>query len=180
LPPLTERKISASPVSIRLCSPLSSRCLSVLRSSVRFSLLLTSHRRPPEGTATITRDIKAGEARGLMTIDKCTPSLPLSFPAASSSVFFPRFRLTVSSGAILLSRIYTRYEMFSRTTGTSRVNFLGVPCFVSVSLFLCCCCCSLSLSLSLSLSFSLSLSLSLFISHARARSHFVPPCAREL
>lgn len=50
--------------TVRLCPPVSS-CLSVLRSSVCFSLLLASHKRPPEGTATITRNTKAGgERRG--------------------------------------------------------------------------------------------------------------------
>jgi len=95
LPPLAEREIFASPVFIRLFASILLPSLCPSLPSVRFSLL-TSHRRPPEGTATITRDTKAGEARGLMTIDKCTlvPTV-----VVSSSIFFPRFRLTVSSGA---------------------------------------------------------------------------------
>jgi len=72
--------------TVRLCPPVSS-CLSVLRSSVCFSLLLASHKRPPEGTATITREYKGGkEARGLTTtINERTRwrvrSLFLSFPS---------------------------------------------------------------------------------------------------
>jgi len=49
--------------TVRLCPPVSF-CLSVLRSSVCFSLLLASHKRPPEGTATITKNTKAVKRRG--------------------------------------------------------------------------------------------------------------------
>lgn len=51
--------------------------------------------------------------------------------------------------------------MFSSATGTSRVNFLGVSCFVFVFLLL-------------------PVSLFLYLARARARLHSVPPYARKL
>lgn len=73
LPPLREAGnicLTGLYPTVRLCPPVSS-CLSVLRSSACFSLLLVSHKRPPEGTATITRNTKAGEAtRGLTMNDR--------------------------------------------------------------------------------------------------------------
>lgn len=96
LPPFAEREISASPVSIRLSAsvllspPVS---LSFALPSV-FFLLLASHKRPPEGTATITRNTKAGEngagvdndrrAHAVMNVALLLfPSVPSSFPLLS-------------------------------------------------------------------------------------------------
>lgn len=70
--------------TVRLCALLSPPGLSILRSSVCFSLLLASHKRPPEGTATITRNTKAVKRRaGVDNDDKRArarvPPFPLRF-----------------------------------------------------------------------------------------------------
>lgn len=88
--------------SLSACPPLSS-CLSILRSSVCFSLLLTSHRRRHGDN----HEEHKGEERGeggesarATTIDECTRWRTLFLvPTVSSSVSFLRFRLTASSGA---------------------------------------------------------------------------------
>lgn len=143
---------------VRLCPPLSS-CPSILRSSVCFSPLLTSHRRRHGDNH---EEHKGGGSARVTTIDECTrwrtlSSLPfLSFPLLSP-FFASVWRLPLARGTILLS--YIENEVFSSATGTSRVNFLGVSCFVFVFL---------------------SLSFSLYPARARARLHSVPPCARKL
>lgn len=153
--PLSEKYLPRR--SLSACPPLSS-CLSILRSSVCFSLLLTSHRRR-HGDNHEEHKGEGGAGGGVRESDNDrrmhAVTHSLSRPYRCRRFLFcllsslPPGRLPPARGTILLSR--RENEVFSSATGTSRVNFLGVSCFVSVPLFL-----------------PRSRSLSFFIPHARA------------
>lgn len=114
-PPFAEREISASPDSIRLSASvlLSPPGLSVLRSSVCFSLLLASHKRLPEGTERRSRGTQKrggsgarvdndGRAHAMMSV--------LSFSFSRPPPVLPRFLFYLLSSLPLNSFLWHAEE----------------------------------------------------------------------